>query len=174
MDERFQQAIRYWTLAQPVLSAYVAAVVRDFRDRDDLLQSISVAVLEAFSSYDPARPFTAWAMGIARNQIGTYLRERKRNRLVFDAETVDVLAVAFEQIDSTQTRKLDLLQECLEKLEGRARQLCELRYQNDLKPAAIGSLLGVTPNTVAKSLQRIRDQLRKCIERHTALEGGQS
>ena len=174
MEEQFQQAIRYWTLAQPVLSAYVAAVVRDFRDRDDLLQSISVAVLEAFSSYDPARPFTAWAMGIARNQIGTYLRERKRNRLVFDAETVDVLAVAFEQIDSTQTRKLDLLQECLEKLEGRARQLCELRYQNDLKPAAIGSLLGVTPNTVAKSLQRIRDQLRKCIERHTALEGGQS
>ena len=72
MDEQYQQAIRYWTLAQPVVSAYVAAVVRDFRDRDDVLQAISVAVLEAFSSYDPARPFTAWAMGIARNQIGTY------------------------------------------------------------------------------------------------------
>ena len=174
MDEQYQQAIRYWTLAQPVVSAYVAAVVRDFRDRDDLLQEISVAVLEAFSSYDPARSFTAWAMGIARNQIGTYLRERKRNRLIFDAETVDLLAVAFEQIDSTQTRKLDYLQKCLAKLEGRASQLCELRYQNDLKPAAIGSLLGVTPNTVAKSLQRIRDQLRKCIERHAALEGGHS
>lgn len=173
MDEQYQQAIRYWTLAQPVVSAYVAAVVRDFRDRDDVLQAISVAVLEAFSSYDPARPFTAWAMGIARNQIGTYLRERKRNRLFFDAETIDLLAVAFEQIDSTQTRKLDFLQKCLAKLEGRARQLCELRYQNDLKPAAIGSLLGVTPNTVAKSLQRIRDQLRKCIERHAALDGGQ-
>jgi RNA polymerase sigma-70 factor (ECF subfamily) len=174
MDEQYQQAIRYWTLAQPVVSAYVAAVVRDFRDRDDVLQAISVAVLEAFPSYDPARPFTAWAMGIARNQIGTYLRERKRNRLFFDAETVDLLAVAFEQLDSAQSRKLDFLQDCLAKLEGRARQLCELRYQNDLKPAAIGSLLGMTPNTVAKSLQRIRDQLRQCIERQAALEGGQS
>lgn len=174
MDEKYQQAIRYWTLAQPVVSAYVAAVVRDFRDRDDVLQAISVAVLESFSSYDAGRPFTAWAIGIARNQIGTYLRERKRNRIVFEAETIDVLAVAFEQVDSEQTRKLDFLQECLAKLEGRALQLCELRYQNDLKPAAIGSLLGISPNTVAKSLQRIRDQLRQCIERHTALEGGRS
>jgi RNA polymerase sigma-70 factor, ECF subfamily len=174
MDEQYQQAIRYWTLAQPVVSAYVAAVVRDFRDRDDVLQAISVTVLESFSSYDPARPFAAWALGIARNQMGTYLRERKRNRLVFDAETVDLLAVAFEQVDSEQTRKLDFLQDCLEKLEGRARQLCDLRYQNDLKPAAIGSVLGMTPNTVAKSLQRIRDQLRQCIERQAALEGGQS
>lgn len=66
MEEQYQQAIRYWTLAQPVVSAYVTAVVRDFRDRDDLLQAISVAVLEAFSSYDPARPFTAWAIGIAQ------------------------------------------------------------------------------------------------------------
>lgn len=174
MDEQHQQAIRYWTLAQPVVSAYVASVVRDFRDRDDLLQAIAVAVLESFSSYDSNRPFTAWAIGIARNQIGTYLRDRKRNRLVFDAETVDLLAVAFEQVDTEQTRKLDFLQHCLAKLEGRARQLCELRYQNDLKPAAIASLLSMTPNTVAKSLQRIRDQLRQCIERHAALEGGQS
>ena len=171
MDEQYQQAIRHWTLAQPVVSAYVAAVVRDFRDPHDLLQAISVAVLESYSTYDPARPFTAWVMGIARNQLGTYLRERKRHRLVFDAETIDLLAVAFERVESDQSRKLDYLQECLSKLEGRARQMCGLRYQNDLKPAAIASLLGMTPNTVAKFLQRIRDQLRQCIERHAALEG---
>jgi RNA polymerase sigma-70 factor (ECF subfamily) len=174
MDERFQQAIRNWTLAQPAVSAYVSAVVRDFRDRDDVLQGISVAVLESFASYDPARPFTAWAMGIARNHMGTYLRERKRNRLIFDADTVELLAVAFEQVDSVQTRKLDFLQDCLAKLEGQARRLCELRYQNDLKPAAIGSLLGMAPNTVAKSLQRIRDRLRECIEQRAVLEGGQT
>jgi RNA polymerase sigma-70 factor (ECF subfamily) len=110
-------------------------------------------------------------MGIARNQIGTYLRERKRNRLVFDAETIDVLAVAFEQMESEQTRNLDYLQECMAKMDGRARQLCTLRYQNDLKPAAIASILGMTANTVAKSLQRIRDQLRQCIQRHAALDG---
>jgi RNA polymerase sigma-70 factor (ECF subfamily) len=171
MDEKYQQAIRYWTLAQPVVSAYVSAVVRDFRDRDDVLQAISVAILESFDSYDPSRPFLGWAMGVARNQIGTYLRERRRNRLTFDAETIEQLAVAFEQVEPEKTRSLDHLHECLSKLEGRARRLCDLRYQNDLKPAAIASLLGMTPNTVAKSLQRIRDQLRQCIERNAASDG---
>lgn len=171
MDEKSQQAIRYWTLAQPVISAYVTSVVRDFRDRDDVLQAIAVAVFESFPTYDPARPFIGWATGVARNQIGTYLRERRRSRLIFDDETVELLAVAFENVEPTQTRSLDHLQECMGKLDGRARQMCQLRYENDLKPAAIGNLLGMTPNTVAKSLQRIRDQLRLCIQRRAALDG---
>lgn len=171
LDENSQQAIRYWTLAQPIISGYVTSVVRDFRDRDDVLQAIAVAVFESFSSYDPSRSFVGWTMGIARNQIGTYLRERRRNRLVFDGETVDFLAIAFEQIETEETRSLEYLHECLEGLEDRPRQLCELRYENDLRPAAIASLLSMTPNTVAKSLQRIREQLRLCIERRVALEG---
>ncbi len=170
MDANSQQAIRYWTLAQPIVSGYVTSVVRDFRDRDDVLQTIAVAVLESFPSYDPTRSFVGWAMGIARNQIGSYLRERRRNRIVFDGETVELLAKAFEQIETKETRSLDYLQECLGGLEGRARQLCEMRYENDLKPAAIANLLSMTPNTVAKSLQRIREQLRQCIERRVALE----
>lgn len=174
MEQNLQQAIRYWTLAQPTVSAYVTSVIRDFRDRDDLLQAISVAVLESFPSYDPSRPFVGWAMGIARNQIGSYLRERKRNRLIFDSQTVELLAVAFEQVESQQIRKLDFLSQCIAKLDKRAQQLCELRYQNDLKPAAIASLLGMAPNTVAKALQRIRDQLRKCIDQRSALDGAHS
>lgn len=174
MDENSQQAIRYWTLAQPIVSAYVTSVIRDFRDRDDVLQSIAVAILEAFPSYDASRPFVGWALGIARNQIGSYLRERRRNRLVFDGETVDLLATAFEEIETDELRSLDHLQECLDKLEGRARQLCELRYQNDLKPAAIAGLMSMTPNTVAKSLQRIREQLRQCIERRLSIKGVRS
>ena len=82
MDENSQQTIRYWTLAQPIISGYVTSVVRDFRDRDDVLQSIAVAVFESFSSYDPSRSFVGWAMGIARNQMGTYLRERDRKSVV--------------------------------------------------------------------------------------------
>ncbi len=171
MDEKYQQAIRYWTLAQPIVSAYITAVVRDFRDRDDVLQAVSVAILESFSNYDPSRPFSGWAMGIARHQVGTYLRERRKSRLVFDAETVELLAVAFEEVETETNRTRDYLQECLSKLEGRARQMCKLRYENDLKPSAIAGLLGMAPNTVAKALQRVREQLRSCIQRRAAVDG---
>jgi RNA polymerase sigma-70 factor, ECF subfamily len=172
VDDKSRQAMRLWTLAQPAVSAFVNSVVRDFRDRDDVLQDVAVAVIESFASYDPERPFVAWAVGIARNQVGTYLRSRRRERLVFDDETVERLAIAFSESPRKKLLALDFLQECLKSLEGRARTLCDLRYRDDLKPAAIAEEAGMTANSVAKALQRIRDQLRDCIERKSLAEGG--
>jgi len=84
--------------SRPAVSAFVASVVRDFRDRDDVLQDFAVAVVESFESYDPDRPFVAWAMGVARNQVGLNLRKRRRDRLVFDEATIAGLAVAFSEV----------------------------------------------------------------------------
>lgn len=172
MDERARQATRLWTLAQPVVSAFVGSVVRDFAARDDVLQETAVAVIEAFDRYDPERPFVAWAMGIAQNQVRLYFRRLHRDRLVFDDELLVQLAAAFEETSRAEAQPLGHLRGCLDQLEGRSRELCDLRYGRDLKPAAIASALGMSANAVAKALQRIRDQLRACIERKSALEGG--
>ena len=173
MDDRTRRATRHWTLAQPAVSAFVTSVVRDFRDRDDVLQDVAVAVVESFDRWDSERPFVAWAIGIARNQVGLYLRRRRRDRqiLEFDAETMDSLAGAFSSVGEGGEPRLDFLHECLKLLEGRARTMCELRYQQDLKPAAIAEAIGMTANTVAKSLQRIREQLRDCIDHKAAAQG---
>jgi RNA polymerase sigma-70 factor (ECF subfamily) len=73
-----------WTLAQPAVSAFITSVVRDFRDRDDVLQDVAVAVIESFGRWDPERPFVAWAIGVARNQVGLYLRRRRREQHVLE------------------------------------------------------------------------------------------
>lgn len=172
MDSKTIQATRLWTLAQPVVSAFVISVVRDFSARDDVLQEVAVAVMESFDRYDPQRPFVGWAMGIAQNQVRLYLRRIQRDRLVFDDDVLVQLAVAFEETSPEQSQTLGFLRACLNQLEGRARELCELRYGRDLKPAAIAESLGMSGNTVAKALQRIRDQLRACVERKAAVEGG--
>jgi RNA polymerase sigma-70 factor (ECF subfamily) len=172
MDDTTLQATRLWTLAQPVVSAFVTSVVRDFTDRDDVLQEIAVAVVESFDRYDASRPFISWAMGIAHRQVGLYLRRVRRDRLVFDDQTIQSLAIAFEAQAPDPSHKLDFLHDCLRHLEGRARHVCKLRYRDDLKPAAIGEALGMTANSVAKMLQRIRDQLRECVERKASLAGG--
>ena len=168
MDEKSRQATRLWTLAQPVVSAFVTSVVRDFKDRDDVLQEIAVAAIESFDAYDPERPFIPWVMAVARNQISLYLRQRRRGRILFDDDTVNCLAVAFSESSSKERQQLDALSACLKLLKGRARELCQLRYQDELKPAGIAEKLGMAPNAVAKALQRIREQLRACIDRTTA------
>ena len=172
IDESTRQVTRLWTLAQPRVAAFVTAVVRDFRDRDDLMQDIAVAVFESFDSYDPERPFDKWALGVARNQFKTYLRKRKRDRerLLFDDETVACVEKAFADEPAEEIRKLDFLKECVGELGDRGRQFCELRYGEELKPAAISEKVGMPGTAVRKTLQRVRDQLRQCVERKTAAE----
>lgn len=80
MNEARRQATRLWTVAQPVVSAFVTSVIRDFKERDDVLQDIAVAAIESFDAYDVERPFVPWVMGVARNQVGLYLRRRRRDR----------------------------------------------------------------------------------------------
>ncbi len=165
MDAHTLEAMRRWTQAVPTVSAFVASLVRDFQDRDDILQEIAVAVLESFERYDPTQSFVGWVLGIARNQVRLHYRRQGREKVVFDSETVEALARAFAEGLPADPR-LDRLGECFERLDARSRELCRLRYECDLKPAAIGAHLDLGANTVAKALQRIRDRLRECIEGH--------
>ena len=169
MEESTQHATRLWTSAQPVVAAFVASIVINPHDREDVLQETALAVLNSFDSYDQSRPFQGWAVGVARNQIGLYLRKRKRDKLVFSEETIATLQSTFDR--GTAPEGLDYLPECIDLLEGRARTLCDLRYQDELKPAAIGKKLGMAANSVAKALQRIREQLRVCIRGKLTREG---
>lgn len=170
MDPTIRESTRLWTLALPAVSAFVTSLVRDFQDRDEVLQDSAIAVMESFDRFDPTKPFVAWAVGIARNQVLLYLRRKGRERFVFDTDAVEALAQAFGEGPSTDVR-LDFLLQCMDTIERTAREMCRLRYEQDLKPAAIGERLGMAPNAVAKALQRIRDRLRECIERKTAEAG---
>lgn len=170
MTPELLEATRLWTLAVPAVSAFVTSLVRDFQDRDEVLQETAVAVIESFDRYDPSRPFVGWAIGIARNQVRLHCRRKGRERLAFDSDAVDALARAF--VDQTpHDPRLDRLGECVESLDARSKELCRLRYVQDLKPADIGERLGLAANAVAKALQRVRDRLRECIERKVVETG---
>jgi len=159
-------------LAQPGVSAFLTAVVRDFQDRDDLIQDIAVAVFESFDRYDDSRPFDTWALGVARNQFKVYLRKRRKKIQMFDSDAMECLENAFADLPVEKVRELDFLQECLQRLDGKGKQLCELRYEEGLKPAAISEMMKMPGTAVRKALQRIREQLRTCVENKSTAEGG--
>jgi RNA polymerase sigma-70 factor (ECF subfamily) len=86
---------------------------------------------------------------------------------------MEALVQAFSETVTESTVRLDFLGDCMQGLDETARELCRLRYELDMKPATIAVKLGTTANNVAKSLQRVRDRLRDCIEHKTrALESG--
>ncbi len=171
MDNPFLEAAKQWTLVQPVVSAYVGAVVRDFSARDDLLQEIAVAILESFDRYDRTLPFQSWAIGIARNRVHNYFRSLSRDRLTFDENIIAHLADAFDESGPEMLHRLQFLNGCMDRLDDRSRSVLEWRYRDDLKPAAIAERMNSSANAVAKMLQRLRDRLRDCIRTRSAQAG---
>lgn len=169
MDPRTRDILRLWTQAQPAVSAFALALLRNASERDEAMQMTAVAIVDAFDSYDPARPFLPWALGIARREIATLRRRSSRVPILSDAAE-RAIAAALPELAEAERARLAHLADCLAKLEGRAREICDLRYRSDLKPGRIAELLGLRPNTVAKSLERIRDELRACIERASNAE----
>lgn len=168
MDDRTRQAFTLWTQAQPTVSAYIHALVCDRAVRDEILQEVALAILEHFDRYDSARPFLPWAMTIARNAVADARRRGRRMPVQLSDAAESALAAALAEVSDTERARLAHLAACLEKIEGRAREICDYRYRAGLAPARIATLLGLQSNTVAKALQRLRDDLRACIERREA------
>ena len=171
MDPLTRDAFTHWTQAQPAVSAFVHAVVADRAERDDVLQDVAVAVLDSYGAYDPSRPFLPWALGIARHAVADSLRRRRRRPILLAPEATDALAAAIAEVADVERTRVHHLAECIARLDGRAREACELRYRMDLKPARIAELMGLQANTAAKLLQRVREQLRECIELRVRAEG---
>lgn len=172
MDPVARQAFAQWTLAQPAVSAFVTALVRDRADRDDVLQDVAVAVLESYPRYDPAKPFLPWALGIARIAVSDAMRRRGRRVSILAPDAVEAVAGAIAEVSDDERARLAHLAECIARLDARAREACELRYRAGLPPARVAAALGIQANTASKLLQRVRGQLRACIESRARAEAG--
>ena len=170
MDPVARQAFAHWTLAQPAVSAFVSAMVRDRTERDDVLQDVALAVLEAFPRYDASRPFVPWALGIARIAVADTMRRRGKSPSILSAEAADALASAISEVSEDERARLAHLAHCIARLDARARDACELRYRAGLPPARVAEALGIHPNTASKLLQRVRERLRACIEARVQAE----
>ncbi|MFN5322098.1 MAG: sigma-70 family RNA polymerase sigma factor [Planctomycetota bacterium] len=165
------EAVRQWTRVQPIVSAFLGSLVRNQADRDDLLQETAVAVVQSYAAFDRTRSFENWVMGIAQNQLRNYFRKLARGRLVFDSELVSRLADSFVRTGPETQEKLEQLEDCFGKLPPAAQELCRKRYREELTLNAIAAHAGRSLESITKSLQRIREQLRACIER-SQLGGG--
>lgn len=76
----------------------------------------------------------------------------------------EALAAAMSPAADAVRAQVDHLNHCIDLLRDQQRELCDLRYRAELPNGRIAELTGLNPTTVAKSLQRIREQLRECIE----------
>lgn len=165
MDPSQEQFTRLWTAAHPAIAGYISAVVTDPHAADDVLQEVALTLLRKFAEYDPARPFTAWAMGMAKTAILTERRDRTRAISRLRPATVESLEQVWQEVLPTADARRGALTECLRGVTGRSRELVALRYEEAIEPQDIATRLGMTAVAVRVALTRIRAALQTCIEK---------
>src|SRR4051812_47493908 len=112
---------RDWQGAQAAVSGFVRALVGERDAADDVMQEIAVDLWRSYARYDPARPFIAWALTIAKHKIQDHRRRRARSRAaIVDPELIEAMAAVAAEMEDDLADQRHALQGCLQDVTGRA------------------------------------------------------
>jgi RNA polymerase sigma-70 factor (ECF subfamily) len=154
------------------LLGFVYSCVRDHHEAEEILQEVSVAVIESADKLADVEGFLPWAREIARRRMLASLRARSRERSC-DPELVERLAEASGRLERAEPapRAKEVLVECLEKLPQKLKGIVSMRYDATVSSVAeAAGRVGKSVQAVYALLKRAKHLLRSCVERRLAQE----
>jgi RNA polymerase sigma-70 factor (ECF subfamily) len=142
---------------------YVAALIPNVADAQDVVQQTALALWRKFDLYDSAQPFTPWACRFALLEAQEFLRKQQRWRAFVEGGLAEELARRRQELDPEFGRRFHHLEECVRKLPGYQRDLIEGYYYRRAAVDELAAVVGRSVEAVYKSLQRIRRTLLECV-----------
>jgi RNA polymerase sigma-70 factor (ECF subfamily) len=144
---------------------YMRFLGADAAEADDLTQETFLALARAEFIERDERQTAGYLRVVARNQLLALRRRENREVGTVELEAADSVWAAATGPDGSLAGYLDALRECVQQLEGRAREAIELHYQKRAGREAIARRLEMQPDGVKTLLRRTRQVLRECVER---------
>jgi RNA polymerase sigma-70 factor (ECF subfamily) len=153
---------------------FVLAMVADADTADDVYQDACMKLWELAGEYDPARPFMAWACGVAFNVVRNHRTKARRDRHLFDEHLLTELAASYEAHETELEQRRAALTECIGLLAPDQRRAIELSYDGQHTMQEAAAKMHRPAGAFYKQLQRLRRALAECINRRLAgeLPGG--
>jgi RNA polymerase sigma-70 factor (ECF subfamily) len=149
----------------PALSAWLTLrAPRRRAEPQDLLQEVWLRALQGFASYDPARSFRGWILGIAKNVLLQSLARPAQNSLDAGHSTSSGSAVP-DQATSlgrrfSRNEALELFLARVERLEPDERALLIYCGLEQYSAPEAARRLGLGADATAKRWQTLRARLR--------------
>lgn len=165
LEERHAQFLRLFLSSERELFRTVAALVPAIDDAEEIVQQTAIALWEKFDTYDPQQPFTPFACGFASNVARQWIASRRRWNSVLEDGLADEILRRRDQLRPLMDARLRNLDACLQKLPDDQRRILDRYYFRRIPIDAIAAELGRSIDAVYKSLQRIRQSLRTCMDR---------
>lgn len=154
---------------QTRLRAFLRCLLVPGSDIEDVLQETNRILWQKALGFELGSDFWAWASQVARFEVLSYFRKRRRDLVAPDSPLVEQLAsLATEELKHGDARRA-ALDECVSSLPPAQRQLLEMKYFSDQSILQISDQTTRTQGTIRQTLYRIREALRDCVTRK--LEG---
>jgi RNA polymerase sigma-70 factor (ECF subfamily) len=166
------QFVERFVRSQDRIYAYVALLLPNRADAEEVFQQTSLILWKKWRQFDPSRDFVRWACGMAHLEVRNFLRKHAdRGRLYLSDDVLaEVAQVRLESHDLLEARR-QALRGCLGRLKAGNRELLERCYSGRESIKAIAEGRGQPPNALYMTLKRLRRALFDCINRTLAAEG---
>ena len=133
-------------------------------EADDLTQETFLAAWRAgFTQISPAAT-SAYLRTVARSRFLMMVRTRKRR--ITESELADVEAdwIALTNEGDDWDDRMEVVDRCLQGVQGRAREALDLFYRQGRSYAEIAPRLELKPEGVKTLVRRVVEKLRQCME----------
>jgi RNA polymerase sigma-70 factor (ECF subfamily) len=161
MTEEF---LMLYTNSRDRMYAYLRTQLLNSHDADDVFQDAALVLWRSFAQFDRGKDFTRWACGIIRHKVLAHHRHRIRFLTVFREDVADAVGEEMLRVSENASERLDALRECLGKLAPISQDLLRRRYSTGKPVRDLAVELNRTESAIHKSLKKIHEALRGCIE----------
>lgn len=158
-EDRFEHLA---TRCGPRVLAYLVQRVLPREEAADVFQLVLTTtwrrILDVPDDDDHA---LAWMVAVARRELANHRRGAQRRGAATERLASELIASSAGQVQVDAAG--EHVNEVLEGMDGGDRELLTLAYWEGLSSEQVGIVLGVTPATVRKRLQRARGRLRQAL-----------
>ncbi|HEY2572480.1 MAG TPA: sigma-70 family RNA polymerase sigma factor [Verrucomicrobiaceae bacterium] len=162
-DQHHDQFLRFFAAHEPALRTFVRSLLPSLADASEVMQEVAVVLWQKFEDFDATRDFRKWAFGVARYEALAYLRDKARDRHVFNDELVGRLADEAATAEQRHEAQREALDTCLQKLPEPQRNLVLAAYVKGARMDELAAQRGQTAMSLYKLLHRIRRVLMECV-----------
>ncbi len=164
-SEAFMRAL---TDCQPRLYAFILSLLPDPEVAQDVLQETNLVAWRSAGQFVAGTNFLAWAFQIARHKVLAHVRDRQRDRHIYDDTLLEQLAADGLSHAERTSQLLVFLEECLAQQSAEQRKLLRERYMPQASVQKLAAAHDVTPGHLSVMLSRLRQALLECVQKKLA------
>ena len=158
--------VQLLTGEQTRLFGYITTLLGNVNDASNVLQQTNMVLWRKADEFHLGTNFQVWSRKVAYYQTLAFLRDKKRDKHIFDDALLAQLASRPAPIDEDERRIA--MRHCLGTISRDSLELLRERYSPGKSIADIAQQRHKSEGSVKMALMRIRQALADCVERQLA------